>query len=162
MLKELETPEDGSMRDGRTAVEQRARLPSYPLGSPPGHPEHQTRDGPDVFLRVGVLRLRDLLDNTTKVKENLAVATAAGVARAISLHKQRGEGESIHFEHDDRTTAESYREIRTNFHFLLSVDNALRVMPVASSVQADGNSSTAINVMATVSGAKKQRRLWRG
>lgn len=144
MVRELETPEDGSRPDSRVVVEQRASIPAHPIV-----PKSARNIGIGVLLGlalgVGLAVIRDLLDNTVKTRETLEEITATGIVGTIPLDKERRKQAAIAFEVDNSAIAESFRKLRTNLQFL-AVDNPPRVIVVTSSMPHEGKSTTAINI----------------
>ncbi len=144
MVRELETPEGGSIPDSRVVVEQRATLPSVPVAP---KPKRNIAIGlaAGLLLGIGLALLRDLLDNTIKDRQNLEEVANVGVVGTIPNDKSRRSQPAMNFETDNSTVAESFRKLRTNLQFL-AVDNPPRVIVFSSSVPSEGKSTTAINV----------------
>lgn len=144
MVRELETPEDGSRPDARVVVEQRASLPTTPVSPKP------TRNllgglGFGLLFGIGVALLRDLLDNTVKARESVEEITGVGLVGTIPLDKDRRKEPAIPFDSNNSGIAEAFRKLRTNLQFL-SVDNPPHVIVVTSSLPSEGKSTTAINI----------------
>ncbi|MCU1698696.1 MAG: lipopolysaccharide biosynthesis [Mycobacterium sp.] len=144
MMRQLETPEDGTRPDARVVVEQRASIPDKPV-SP-----QSTRNLAfglllGVALGIGFAFAHDLLDNTVTDRENLEEITGVGVVGIIPYDKKRSQEPAISFESDNSPIAEAFRKLRTNLQFL-AVDNPPRVIVVASSMPAEGKTTTAINL----------------
>lgn len=143
MVKELETPENGTRADARVVVEQRASIPTAAVVP-------RTRRNLAVGLMLGVVLgiglaiVRDLLDNTVKDRQTLEEITGTGVVGSIPLDKERRKQAAIYFDNDNSTIAESFRKLRTNLQYL-AVDNPPRVIVVTSSMPHEGKSTTAIN-----------------
>lgn len=144
MVRELETPENGSTPDARVVVEQRASIPSEPV-VPRTTMNLLAGLAFGLLLGVGLAVIRDLLDNTVKDAKNLEELTGAGVVGTIPLDKERRKSAAISFENDNSAIAEAFRKLRTNLKFL-AVDNPPRVIVVTSSVPSEGKSTTAINL----------------
>jgi capsular exopolysaccharide synthesis family protein len=144
MVKELESPEDGSNPDARVVVEQRASVPVEPV-SPKRARNVATGLAVGILVGIGCAFLRDYFDNTVKNRETLEDITHAGLIGVIPLDKDRRVKPSIVFEHDNSAIAEAFRKLRTNLQFL-AVDNPPRVIMVASSLPSEGKSTTAINI----------------
>ncbi|MBI5340283.1 MAG: polysaccharide biosynthesis tyrosine autokinase [Mycolicibacterium rufum] len=144
MVRELETPQDGSPPDARVVVEQRASVPDDPV-VPKTARNIAFGLIAGVALGVGTAILRDSLDNTVKLRENLEGLTAASIVGSIPLDKDRRKQPAISFENDNSTIAEAFRKLRTNLQFL-SVDSPPRVIVFTSSMPHEGKSTTAINV----------------
>lgn len=144
MVKELESPEDGSNPDARVVVEQRASVPVEPV-SPKRARNVATGLAVGILVGIGCAFLRDYFDNTVKNRETLEDITHAGLIGVIPMDKDRRSNPSIVFEHDNSAIAESFRKLRTNLQFL-AVDNPPRVIMVASSLPSEGKSTTAVNI----------------
>ncbi|WP_374157617.1 polysaccharide biosynthesis tyrosine autokinase [Mycobacterium sp. G7A2] len=144
MVRELETPEDGSSPDSRVVVEQRAIIPDEPVV-----PKTSRNIGLGLVfglvLGLGAAVVRDLLDNTVKNREALEEITGSGVVGSIPLDKERRRHAAIPFESDNTAIAEAFRKLRTNLQFL-AVDNPPRVIVCTSSMPHEGKSTTAINI----------------
>ena len=144
MVKELETPEDGSEPGARVIVEQRASVPDGPAT-----PDKVKNIGlgliVGVLLGVGLALLRDRLDNTVKDQRTLEEIAGVGLVGNIPLDKARRENPAISFEQDNSAIAEAFRKLRTNLQFL-AVDNPPRLIVVTSSLPSEGKSTTAINL----------------
>jgi receptor protein-tyrosine kinase len=144
MVRELETPEDGSSPNARVVVEQRASISDKPVV-----PKTARNIGVGfalgVALGIGLVVLRDLLDNTVKNRETLEEITGSGIVGSIPLDKDRRKQAAISFESDNSAIAEAFRKLRTNLQFL-AVDNPPRVIAVTSSTPSEGKSTTAINI----------------
>lgn len=143
MVRELETPEDGTAPDSRVVVEQRASIPESPVAPQPAR-NLAIGLGLGLLLGIGVAMLRDMLDNTVKDRQVLEEITGTGNVGTIPLDKERRKQPSIIFESDNSGIAEAFRKLRTNLQFL-AVDNPPRTIVVTSSVPAEGKSTTAIN-----------------
>lgn len=143
MVRELETPEDGSPPNARVVVEQRASIPDEPI-----LPNTMRNLGVGLalglVLGIGLAILRDLLDNTVKDRNDLEEITSAGLVGSIPLDKERRKQPAIAYESDNSAIAEAFRKLRTNLQFL-AVDNPPRVIVVTSSTPSEGKSTTAIN-----------------
>uniref|UniRef100_A1UBH0 non-specific protein-tyrosine kinase n=1 Tax=Mycobacterium sp. (strain KMS) TaxID=189918 RepID=A1UBH0_MYCSK len=144
MVRELETPEDGSSPDARVVVEQRASIANKPV-IPKTARNIVFGLGLGLLLGVGLAVLRDTLDNTVKDRQALEDVTGAGVVGNIPLSKDRRKQAAIGFESDNSGIAEAFRKLRTNLQFL-AVDNPPRVIVLTSSVPHEGKSTTAINI----------------
>jgi len=144
MVRQLETPEDGSRPDARVVVEQRASMPDAPV-TPNKKRNIALGAILGLVLGVGLAVLRDWLDNTVKNRETLQDITHVGLVGSIPLDKQLRKDHAISFEGDNSTVAESFRKLRTNLQFL-AVDNPPRLIVVASSLPGEGKSTTAINL----------------
>jgi receptor protein-tyrosine kinase len=144
MVRELETPADGTTPDARVIVEQRASLPTEPVTP------QKTRNllialALGLLAGVGIAFVRDRLDNTVKDRQALEQITDVGLVGSIPLDKERRKEAAIAFESDHSPIAEAFRKLRTNLQFL-AVDNPPRAIVVTSSMPNEGKSTTAINI----------------
>ncbi len=144
MIRELETPEDGSSPNARVIVEQRASIPTTPI-VPKTARNIAMGLALGVILGLGLAVLRDRLDNSIKDKDTLEAITGTGVVGNIPLDKERRKVAAISFETDNSGTSEAFRKLRTNLQFL-AVDNPPRSFVITSSVPNEGKSTTAINI----------------
>jgi receptor protein-tyrosine kinase len=144
MVRELETPEDGSRPDARVVVEQRASIPGKPV-SPNKTLNLLAGLGVGMLLGIGLAVLRDLLDNTVKDRQTLEEITGVGLVGSIPLDKERRKEPAISFSSDNSSIAEAFRKLRTNLQFL-AVDDPPRVIVITSSMPNEGKSTTAINI----------------
>lgn len=154
MVRELETPEDGSRPYARVVVEQRASIPTTPV-SPKVVRNILAGLGLGLILGVGLALLRDLLDNTVKDRETVEDITGVGLVGTIPLDKERKKEAAISYSTDSSAIAESFRKLRTNLQFL-SVDNPPRVILVTSSLPGEGKSTTAINIALALAEAENE------
>lgn len=144
MVRELETPEDGTSPNARVVVEQRASISDSPVEPQP--PRNMAIGlGLGLVLGIGLAVLRDLLDITVKRREEFEEITKAGIVGSVPLDKERRKQAAIAFESDSSPIAEAFRKLRTNLQFL-AVDNPPRVIVVTSSMPNEGKSTTAINI----------------
>ncbi|MBX9918734.1 MAG: polysaccharide biosynthesis tyrosine autokinase [Mycolicibacterium frederiksbergense] len=144
MVRELETPEDGSSPDSRVVVEQRASIPTAPV-VPKTSRNLAMGLGLGILLGLGLAVIRDMLDNTVKERETLEEITGSGIIGTVPLDKERRKEPAISFDTDNSPIAEAFRKARTNLQFL-SVDNPPRVIVLTSSLPSEGKSTTAINL----------------
>lgn len=144
MVRELETPEDGTLPDARVVVEQRASIPDEPV-SPKTLRNLAIGLALGVLLGVGLAFIRDLLDNTVKDRQDLEEIAGVAVVGSIPLDKDRRKEPAKSFDNDNSAFAEAFRKLRTNLQFL-RVDNPPRVIVVTSSMPSEGKSTTAINI----------------
>lgn len=153
MVRDLETPENGSAPDSRVVVEQRAAIPESPVVP---QPAQNVGVGLALGLVLGVAlaMLRDLLDNTVKSREQLEEITGTGLVGSIPLDKERRKQASISFDRETSGIAEAFRKLRTNLQFL-AVDNPPRVIVVTSSIPSEGKSTTAINIALALAETEK-------
>ncbi|MGY4867404.1 polysaccharide biosynthesis tyrosine autokinase [Mycolicibacterium elephantis] len=154
MVRELETPPDGTAPDARVIVEQRASIPNEPVIPKTGRNLLMAL-ALGVMLGIGLAVLRDLIDNTVKDRQTLEDITGVGVVGNIPLDKERRKEPAISFENDNTAIAEAFRKLRTNLQFL-AVDNPPRVIVITSSMPGEGKSTTAINLaLALAEGERK-------
>ncbi|MGE2724321.1 polysaccharide biosynthesis tyrosine autokinase [Mycolicibacterium pulveris] len=144
MVRELETPPDGTQPDARVVVEQRASIPESPV-TPKTTRNLLIGLMLGVLFGIGLAVLRDVLDNTVKDKQTLEEVTGVGLVGSIPLDKDRRKEPAISFENESSAIAEAFRKLRTNLQFL-AVDNPPRVIVVTSSMPSEGKSTTAINL----------------
>ena len=144
MVRELETPQDGTTPDARVVVLEHASIPKEPVAP---EPIRNLAIGlaAGVLLGIGLALLRDRLDNTVKDQEILEEITGVGLFGSIPLDKDRRKEPAVRFETDNSLIAEAFRKLRTNLQFL-AVDNPPRVILVTSSIPSEGKSVTAINL----------------
>jgi receptor protein-tyrosine kinase len=144
MVRELETPDDGSNPDSRVVVEQRASIPDDPVVPKTGR-NVAVGLALGLAMGIGLAALRDVLDNTVKDRQALEEIAGVGVVGTIPLDKERRKAPAISFDGDTSGIAEAFRKLRTNLQFL-AVDNPPRVIVVTSSMPHEGKSTTAINL----------------
>lgn len=144
LVKELETPEDGSRADARVVVEQRAGIPDEPVVPKTGR-NIVVALVIGTILGIALAVLRDVLDNTLKDRDTLETITGSGVVGSIPLDRERRKEPAISFDNDNSPIAEAFRALRTNLQFL-NVDNPPRVIAVTSSMPSEGKSTTALNI----------------
>lgn len=144
MVKDLETPADGSTPNARVVVEQRASVSDEPVS-----PNKIRNIGlgllAGLLLGLGIAILRDRLDNTVKDRQAMEDITQVGLVGSIPMDKERRKEPAISFDRDNSSIAEAFRKLRTNLQFL-SVDNPPRAIVIASSLPGEGKSTTAINL----------------
>jgi capsular exopolysaccharide synthesis family protein len=144
LVRELETPEDGSAPDSRVVVEERASIPESPV-VPKAMRNFAVGLICGALLGIGLAVVRDMLDNTVKSRESVEEITGHGLVGSIPLDKERRKQVAIAFDSDSSAIAEAFRKLRTNLKFL-AVDNPPRVIVVTSSMPSEGKSTTAINL----------------
>ena len=144
MVRELETPPDGTSPDARVVVEKRASIPNNPVVPKTAR---NIAAGLALGLMLGICLavVRELLDNTVKDRQSLEEITGVGLVGTIPLDKERRTEPAISFDKDNSPIAEAFRKVRTNLQFL-AVDNPPRVIVVTSSMPNEGKSITAINI----------------
>jgi receptor protein-tyrosine kinase len=143
MIRELETPENGTRPDARVVVEQRASIPESPV-YPKTTLNLTAGLAVGVLLGLGLAALREMLDNTVKDRQTLEEITHVGLVGSIPTDKERRIQPAIPFE-ENSGIAEAFRKLRTNLQFL-AVDNPPRVIVVTSSMPNEGKTTTAINI----------------
>lgn len=144
LVRELETPENGSLPDARVVIEQRASIPETPV-VPKTARNLAIGFALGLLLGIAFAIARDLLDNTVKDRSTLEEITHAGVVGSIPLDKERRKQPAISFDTDSSIIAEAFRKLRTNLQFL-TIDNPPRVIVVTSSMPSEGKTTTAINL----------------
>ena len=144
MIRELETPENGSPPNARVVVEQRASIPLSPV-VPQTKRNLLVGAALGLLLGVGIAVLREVLDSTIKDRKDLEDITGVGIVGSIPLDKERRKEAAITFDSDNSAIAEAFRKLRTNLQFL-AVDNPPRVISVTSSTPSEGKSTTSINI----------------
>lgn len=144
MVRELETPERGGAPGARVVVEQSADAPTTPV-SPKTKRNLALGFAVGLLLGVALAVLRDRLDNTVKDRAAAEAITGAATVGSIPFDKERQVTQAVDFAKGHSTSAESYRELRTNLQFL-QVDNPPRVIVVTSALPGDGKTTTAVNL----------------
>jgi capsular exopolysaccharide synthesis family protein len=101
-----------------------------------------------LIVGVGVVVVRDLLDNTVKGPHDFE-ALGVPVLGMVPLDK-RTQRVPIAFRGDPHSVrSEAYRQLRTNLQFV-NVDNAPRIIAVTSAVPGEGKTTTAMNLAAAL------------
>lgn len=144
LVRELETPEDGSTPDSRVVVEQRASIPDQSV-VPNTVRNIVIGIAVGVLAGIGLVLLRDTLDNTVKDRRTIEELSGRGLVGSIPTDKERRSEPAISFDTDNSAIAEAFRKLRTNLQFL-TVDNPPRVIVITSSVPSEGKSTTAVNI----------------
>jgi capsular exopolysaccharide synthesis family protein len=144
MVRELETPADGTKPDARVVVEQRATLPRSPV-APASTRNIAIGILGGLMAGIALAVLRDLFDNTVNDGSTIEEITGVGLVGSIPVDKERRKEPAISFDGDRSAIAEAFRRVRTNLQFL-AVDNPPRVIVVTSSVANEGKSTTAVNI----------------
>ncbi len=104
-----------------------------------------------LLLGVGVVVLRDLLDNTIKGPKDLE-ALNVPLLGAVPYDKRTAKA-PIAFRGDPHSIrSEAFRQLRTNLQFV-NVDEAPRIIAVTSAVPGEGKSTTAMNLAASLAEA---------
>jgi receptor protein-tyrosine kinase len=144
LVRELETPQDGTVPDARVVVEQRASVPDQPV-TPKRIRNIGVGLAGGLLLGFALAFVRDRLDNTVKDRQTLEDVAGVGVVGTVPLDKERRTQPAITFDTENSPIAEAFRKLRTNLQFL-AVDNPPRVIVVTSSMPGEGKSVTAINI----------------
>lgn len=144
MVRELETPERGGAPAARVVVEQQAQTPSTPV-SPKTLRNLALGAAVGLLLGIALAVLRDRLDNTVKDRRTVEELAGSAMIGTIPFDKDRQTQQAINFAEGHSSSAEAYRELRTNLQFL-EVDNPPRVIVVTSSLPTEGKTTTAINI----------------
>jgi capsular exopolysaccharide synthesis family protein len=101
-----------------------------------------------LVLGVGVVVVRDVLDNTVKGPQDFE-ALGVPVLGYVPFDK-RASKTPIAFRGDPHSArSEAYRQLRTNLQFV-NVDNAPRIIAVTSAIPGEGKTTTAINLAAAL------------
>lgn len=127
-----------------------ATIPSLPI-----KPSKVTNTGLGfilgLLLGIGVIVLRDVLDNTVKGPQDFE---ELGVpVLGLVPYDKRTSKTPVAFRGDPHSArSEAYRQLRTNMQFI-NVDNAPRIIAVTSAVPGEGKTITAINLAAALAEA---------
>lgn len=102
-----------------------------------------------LLLGVGVAVMRELLDTSISSVDDVQLATTAPVVGNI-FHDANSAKKSPAVALDEATPwAEAFRVLRTNMQFV-QVDSPTKVFVLASSLPAEGKSTTALNLAITL------------
>lgn len=144
LAAELETPQGSTTAAAKVTVVQQASLPTTPvvpqttrniaLGAVVG-----------LLLGIGLAVLRDRLDNTVKDRREAVEATQAAVIGSVPFDSDRPSHPLVSFGEGHSSSAEAYRQIRTNLQFL-DVDKPPQAIVITSAVPNEGKSTTALNL----------------
>jgi len=141
---QLETPQGSSVPVAKTTVVQRATQPGVKVG-----PKTTRNVGlgavVGLILGIGLAVLRDRLDNTVKTRQQVIEASEAAAVGAVPFDSDRSKHPLVSFGEGHSSSAEAYRQIRTNLQFL-DVDNPPRVLVVSSAIPGEGKTTTAVNL----------------
>ncbi len=144
LARELETPQGSATPAAKITVVQQASLPTSPVV-----PQTTRNLGLGavlgLLLGVGLAVLRDRLDNTVKDRREVVEATQAAVVGTVPFDSDRPKHPLAGFGEGHSSSAEAYRQIRTNLQFL-DVDNPPRAMVITSAVPNEGKTTTALNL----------------
>lgn len=101
-----------------------------------------------LLLGVGLVFLRDLLDNTVKGPADFE-PLGVPVLGYVPFDK-RTSSVPVAFRGDPHSArSEAYRQLRTNLQFV-NIDNAPRIIAVTSAVPGEGKTTTALNLAAAL------------
>lgn len=104
-----------------------------------------------LLVGVGVVVLRDVLDNTVKGPQDFEELDVP-VLGMVPFDK-RTDREPIAFRADAHgARAEAYRQLRTSLQFV-NVDEAPRIISITSAIPGEGKTTTAINLAAALAEA---------
>ncbi|MBM9838420.1 polysaccharide biosynthesis tyrosine autokinase [Rhodococcus hoagii] len=143
-IEALESNSTGQSSVAKATVVEPAKVPSTPV-SP--KTKRNLGLGCIIGLLAGVILavVRDRLDNTVKSRETLDELAGVGMTGAIPFDKEREQKAAIAFQDGYSSSAEAFRELRTNLQFL-EVDNPPRIIEITSSLPGEGKTTTAINL----------------
>lgn len=144
LVTELETPQGSITPAAKVAVVQQASLPTSPV-VPQATRNVALGAMVGLLLGLGLAVLRDRLDNTVKDRREVVEATQAAVVGTVPFDSNRPKHPLVGFGDGHSSSAEAYRQIRTNLQFL-DVDNPPRVMVITSAVPNEGKTTTALNL----------------
>jgi len=154
LVTQLETPQGGTTANATVTVTQAAGLPNTPV-TPKTLQNLALAALVGLALGVGLALLRDRLDSTVKERGDIAEASGAAVIGAVPYDSERPGHPLITFGQGHSTSAEAYRQIRTNLQFL-DVDNPPRVIVVTSAIPGEGKTVTALNLAFVLAEAGKR------
>ena len=143
LAAELETPQGGTAAAAKVTVVQQAGRPTTPV-TPNTRRNLEIGAIVGLLLGAGLALLRDRLDNTVKDRREVVEATQAAVVGAIPFDSDRPKHPLVSFGEGHSSSAEAYRQVRTNLQFL-DVDNPPRAVVVTSAVPNEGKTTTALN-----------------
>jgi len=144
LVRELETPEDGGAPAAGVRVVEQAQESSTPI-SPKTTRNLALGAAVGLLLGIALAVLRDRLDNTIKSRARLEVAARTAVVGSIPFDKSFKESAVVSFDTARSSSAEAFRELRTNLQFL-EVDHPPRVIVVTSAVPMEGKTTVAVNL----------------
>lgn len=102
-----------------------------------------------LLLAVGLVFLKETLDDTVKDPETLSKQVALPILGLIARSRQPDKAGPIVTTEPRSPIAEAYRALRTNIDFT-SVDQPLRTLLVTSPSPGDGKSTTTVNLAAVL------------
>jgi len=144
LAAELETPQGSATAAARVTVVQQAALPTSPA-TPNARRNLELGALIGFLLGIGLAVLRDRLDNTVKDRREVVEATQAAVIGTVPYDSQRPDHPLVPFGEGHSSSAEAFRQVRTNLQFL-DVDNPPRALVVTSAVPNEGKTTTALNL----------------
>ena len=147
-VQRLETPAGGSAPLAKLTVVTPAAVSDTPI-SPRAKRNTALALVVGLLLGVATVFVRDRYDNKVRGEDEIAEITDTPVLAAVpsdDLLKSHG---LIDFSSGATLAAESYRKLRTNLSFT-SVDKPYRRIVVSSALEAEGKTTTAINLAAAL------------
>lgn len=144
LVRELETPEDGGSPTAGVRLVEQAQTPSTPV-SPKTKRNLALGAAVGLLLGIALAVLRDRLDNTIKDRKTLEKSANSALVGNIPFDKSLKDSSIVSFGAGHSSSAEAFRELRTNLQFL-EVDNPPRVIVVTSAVPSEGKTTVAINL----------------
>ncbi|SNT30515.1 polysaccharide biosynthesis tyrosine autokinase [Rhodococcoides kyotonense] len=144
LVRELETPEDGGSPTAGVRLVEQAQTPSTPV-SPKTKRNLALGAAVGLLLGIALAVLRDRLDNTIKDRKTLEKSAKSSLVGNIPYDKNLKDTSIVSFGAGHSSSAEAFRELRTNLQFL-EVDNPPRVIVVTSAVPSEGKTTVAINL----------------
>lgn len=150
----LETPTKGGSPLAKLTVVTPASVNDTPVAP---HTKRNTALGIvfGLVVGIGVVFLRDKINNRVRNEAELATVTGAPVLAAVpsdELLKKQG---LIDFSSGATLAAEAYRKLRTNLSFT-NVDQPSRKIIVTSASAAEGKTTTAMNLAAALAETGKR------
>ncbi|MCV7217316.1 polysaccharide biosynthesis tyrosine autokinase [Mycobacterium crocinum] len=144
MAAALETPAGALRPNAQVVVQERAEIPDGPV-SPKKKQALAIALALGVLLGIVLAIARDRLSRTVKRPEAVEKATGVGVVAEIPVDPRHRKQPLVSFDGDHSPIAEAFRELRLTLRFLEVADGP-RVLVVASSMPAEGRTTTAINL----------------
>lgn len=144
LVRELETPEDGGSPAAGVRLVEQAQQSSSPI-SPKTTRNLALGAAVGLLLGIALAVLRDRLDNTIKTRSRLESASKTPVVGSIPFDKALKDTSVVSFGAARSSSAEAFRELRTNLQFL-EVDHPPRVIVVTSAVPTEGKTTVALNL----------------